>query len=68
MAKIECQPAVNHFCAPNMLKEGESTIEYDCMFKIRTENLGIGGGYPYTKVYRFVKQNYADNLLCKCER
>jgi len=67
MAKIECLPAINHYCNPNDLTEGESIIEYDCMFKISTENLGIGGGYPYVKKYRLVKQNYAQNLLCACE-
>lgn len=68
MAKIECSPALNNYCDPNMLTEGSSTLEYDCMFKIRTENLGIGGGYPYTKTYRLLKQNYADNLLCRCDQ
>jgi len=44
MAKIECDPAINHFCDPNTLQENISLLEYDCMFKISTENLGIGGG------------------------
>jgi len=68
MAKIECSPAINSYCDPNVLEEGMSTLEYNCMFKIRTENLGIGGGYPYTKTYRLIKQNYADNLLCRCDQ
>ncbi|MEL7221755.1 MAG: hypothetical protein AAGJ93_10575 [Bacteroidota bacterium] len=68
MAKIECSPAINDYCDPNVLQEGTSILEYDCMFKIRTENLGIGGGYPYAKTYRLVKQNYGDNLLCRCDQ
>jgi len=68
MATIECQPAINPYCDPNNLQENESVLEYDCMFKISTENLGIGGGYPYKKSYRLVEQNYADNLLCNCEK
>jgi len=66
MAQIECEPALNNYCNPNDLKEGQSVLNYNCMFKIKTENLGIGGGYPYQKNYRLVKQNYSDNLLCNC--
>lgn len=68
MAQIECKPAINYYCNPNSLKEKESTINYDCLFKIKTENLGIGGGYPYQKNYRLVKQNYSANLLCQCDK
>jgi len=67
MAQIECQPTINKYCNPNALEENKSTLEYNCMFKISTENLGIGGGYPYTKGYLLVKQNYSDNLICNCE-
>lgn len=67
MAQIECQPAINKYCNPNDLKENSSTINYECMFGIKMENLGIGGGYPYQKVYKLAKQNYSDNLLCNCE-
>jgi len=62
-----CEPAVNNYCNPNTLTENESTIKYDCNFTIKTENLGIGGSYPYSKGFRLVKQNYSDNLLCDCE-
>ncbi|MEL6717703.1 MAG: hypothetical protein AAFP82_03225 [Bacteroidota bacterium] len=62
-----CEPAINENCNPNDLKAGESYINFDCFFTIKTENLGIGGGYPYTKSYRLLEQNYSDNLLCGCE-
>lgn len=62
-----CEPAINNYCNPNTLTENESTIKYDCNFTIKTENLGIGGSYPYSKGFRLVKQNYSDNLLCDCE-
>lgn len=68
MAEINCNPMSNIYCNPNDLVEEKSTMEFDCMFSIKTENLGLGGGYPYKKGYRLVKQNYADNLLCQCEK
>ncbi len=67
MAQIKCNPAVNNYCNPNTVQENISIIEYSCLFKIKTENLGIGGGYPYQKNYRLTKQNYSDNLLCNCK-
>lgn len=67
MASISCNPMENIYCNPNDLVEGESTLEFDCTFSIKTENLGLGGGYPYRKSYKLMKQNYADNLLCECE-
>jgi len=65
--QTECQSAANPFCDPNDLTPGESTIAFDCLYTISNENLGIGGGYPYTKGYRLEKQNYADNLTCDCQ-
>lgn len=62
-----CSHSSNPFCNPNDLKEKESIIEFDCLYTINAENLGIGSGYPYTKGYRLEKQNYADNLTCYCE-
>jgi len=62
-----CEPTVNNYCNPNTLTENESTIKYDCNFTIKTENLGIGGSYPYSKGFKLVKQNYSGNLLCDCE-
>lgn len=65
--KTDCQSAPNPFCDPNDLREQESVIAFDCVYTIQTENLGIGGGYPYQKGYRLEQQNYADNLTCVCE-
>jgi len=50
----------------NDLKEGASTLTFDCSFAIKSENLWIGG-YPYTKTDILTKQNYSDNLLCWCD-
>ena len=47
--------------------EKQSVINFDCLYTIKTENLGIGGGYPYRKGYRLEKQNYSDNLTCGCK-
>lgn len=63
-----CQPMDNIFCNPNDLKEGESVMAFDCNYTIIAENLGIGGGYPYTKGYRLEQQFYSDNLLCNCNQ
>ncbi|WP_235299242.1 hypothetical protein [Portibacter marinus] len=62
-----CSATENEYCDPNDLKENESTIDFQCQYTIKAENLGIGGGYPYTKGYRLVKQNYGDNLICSCD-
>ena len=64
--KTDCKSSVNHYCDPNDLKEGESTLQFQCMYTIDAENLGMGGGYPYTKGYRLEDQNYSDNLPCHC--
>jgi len=65
--KTDCSPSENPYCDPNDLKENESVLLFDCMYTIDSENLGIGGGYPYSKGFRLVRQNYSDNLLCHCE-
>jgi len=67
MGRTECQEAVNPNCNPNTLIEGKSTIEWHCNFPIYTENLGIGGAYPYSKGFRLIEQHYSDNLLCSCD-
>jgi hypothetical protein len=68
MTTTRCSATANPFCDPNDLREGESTIVFDCIYTINNENLGIGGGYPYQKGYRLEHQNYADNLICNiCE-
>ena len=67
MTTTSCGPIANPYCDPNDLKEGQSIIAFDCIYSIRSENLGIGGGYPYQKAYKLEKQAYADNLTCGCE-
>lgn len=64
--KTDCNPSPNPYCDPNDLQEKESVISFDCMYTIQSENLGMGGGYPYRKGYRLEKQNYSDNLTCTC--
>ncbi|MCB9080287.1 MAG: hypothetical protein H6555_01080 [Lewinellaceae bacterium] len=66
LTKTNCSPAPNPYCDPNDLHEGESVISFDCLYTIKAENLGIGGGYPYRKGFRLEKQNYSDNLTCTC--
>jgi hypothetical protein len=65
--KTDCSPSPNPYCDPNDLQEGESVINFDCMYTITSENLGMGGGYPYRKGYRLEEQSYSDNLTCSCE-
>jgi len=67
LTSTSCDPTPNPFCDPNDLQEGESFISFDCMYTIKTENLGIGGGYPYQKTYMLEEQIYADNLTCSCQ-
>ncbi|MEO1654138.1 MAG: hypothetical protein AAFU64_11360, partial [Bacteroidota bacterium] len=67
LTTTNCRPTANLFCNPNELKEKESALNFDCLYTITTENLGMGGGYPYQKGYQLEKQNYADNLICDCE-
>ena len=64
--QTDCESTANNYCNPNDLSPGESTLSFDCLYTISNENLGIGGGYPYTKSYRLEKQNYSDNLTCDC--
>lgn len=67
LTQTNCDAAPNPFCDPNELTEQESVISFDCLYTIKSENLGIGGGYPYTKGYRLEKQSYSDNLTCACQ-
>lgn len=64
--KTDCAFSPNPFCDPNDLQEKESVIGFDCMYTISSENLGMGGGYPYRKGYRLEEQSYSDNLTCTC--
>jgi hypothetical protein len=66
LTKADCAVVQNPYCDPNALTEGESILNFDCIYTIKSENLGLGGGYPYTKGYRLEKQAYADNLICTC--
>lgn len=64
LTTTSCSATTNPFPNPNDLKEKESVITFNCVYTIGTENLGIGGGYPYQKGFRLEKQNYSDNLIC----
>ncbi len=66
LTTTSCATIPNPFCDPNQLKEKESTMVFDCIYTIRSENLGIGSGYPYRKGFRLEEQNYANNLTCSC--
>ena len=68
LTTTECKPAVNNYCDPNLLQEGKSVINFDCLYTIRAENLGLGGGYPYRKGFKLEWQSYSDNLVCNCEK
>ena len=67
LTQTVCENAINLYCDPNDLKEGESVIDFECQYTISNENLGLGGGYPYRKGYKLQKQNYAANLTCACD-
>jgi hypothetical protein len=67
LTQTDCESILNPFCDPNDLKGGESVIAFDCLYTIRAENLGIGGGYPYTKAFLLKQQNYSDHLTCQCD-
>ncbi len=67
MTTTRCEATANPFCDPNTLMENQSIINFDCVYTIGNENLGIGGGYPYQKGYLLEKQNYSDNLTCDCQ-
>lgn len=67
LTKADCAIGQNPYCDPNALQEGESILKFDCVYTIKSENLGLGGGYPYTKGYLLEKQAYADNLICTCD-
>lgn len=66
MTTTRCEASLNPYCDPNQLTEHESVINFDCLYTISNENLGFGGGYPYTKGYRLESQHYSDNLICDC--
>lgn len=67
LTTTHCAATFNPYCDPNTLQETESVLTFDCIYTIGSENLGMGGGYPYQKGYRLEQQHYADNLTCDCE-
>lgn len=64
LTKTNCNSIVNNYSNPNNLQL-HSTLSFDCTYSIGLENLGLGGGYPYTKIFELVDQNYSDNLIMK---
>ncbi len=60
----QCEPSLETYCDPNELKEYQTTLSFNCFFTLEDENLGFGGGYPYTKVFKLINQNYKDHLIC----
>jgi len=62
-----CKPLPNKYCNPNDLINNTSTLSFPCSCSIKTENLGLGGSYPYNKSIKLVEQNYQSNLLCSCD-
>jgi hypothetical protein len=64
LTKTKCNSIANKYNNPNNLKK-HSTLSFDCTYSIDLENLGLGGGYPYTKTLELVEQNYSDNLIWK---
>ncbi len=67
MTATSCSSTANPFCDPNSLAEGRSELGFDCFFAVDNEHLGMGGGYPYHKALRLVRQSYADRLPCGCD-
>ncbi len=65
LTQTKCNSTINEYCNPNDLKVN-STISFNCIYSIGIENLGFGGGYPYTKTIQLVEKNYSDNLICDC--
>lgn len=66
LTKTQCQASENKDCIPKNIVEG-TTMSFNCLYTIGLENLGYGGGYPYTKTLTLVKKSYSDNLLCNCD-
>lgn len=66
LTTTSCSSTINAYCDANELVEKESIIAFNCTYTIASENLGMGGGYPYQKGYRLEEQHYGDNLTCTC--
>ena len=66
LTKTNCEVTYNPYCNPNDLEEG-SVISFDCNYTIGEENLGLKGGYPYTKGFKLIEQVYSDYIACSCQ-
>jgi hypothetical protein len=67
LTKTQCETIYNPYCDPNKLSEG-SQLSYNCIYTIGEENLGLSGGYPYTKTFSLKSQVYSDYISCECEK
>ena len=67
LTKTQCETIYNPYCDPNKLSEG-SQLSYNCVYTIGEENLGLSGGYPYTKTFSLKSQVYSDYISCECEK
>jgi len=68
MTFAQCSPIPNEFSNPNKLENGTSVLSFPCKCYSKTENLGLGGAYPYSKSIQLVHQNYQSNLFCNEEK
>ena len=66
LTKTQCETIYNPYCDPNKLSEG-SQLSYNCVYTIGEENLGLSGGYPYTKTFSLKSQVYSDYISCECD-
>ena len=66
LTKTQCETIYNPYCDPNKLSDG-SQLSYNCVYTIGEENLGLSGGYPYTKTFSLKSQVYSDYISCECD-
>jgi hypothetical protein len=66
LTKANCETIFNPYCNPNDLSIG-SILSFNCIYNINEENLGLQGGYPYTKTFSFSNQEFSDYVACDCE-
>ena len=67
LIKTQCETIYNPYCDPNNLSDG-SQLSFKCLYTIGEENLGLEGGYPYTKTFSFKNQVYSDYISCDCDK
>ena len=65
LIKTQCEKSFNPYCNPNELKNG-SSITFNCVYTIGDENLGLKGGYPYSKSFVLKNQEFSDYIGCEC--